>query len=648
MLGRLNIGKKIGYGYSVTIGIAVVGTFMGLMVGDYYQKEAQQQLLTANNQEKLLHHLEIAVWRVRCHQQQLLTVLGDSIWLEYEKSKFLGNVNEVKTQLDQIETFIAQNTNNLAVEDQEFKKLLNEYENTTALYSELIQAIWQEIKPVNLTPAEITLAQQKILNILGNQEAKQLNIKFEKLSEKLISLLQKAEKQQNIANDRVKEAYVLRVQILMGSMLFSGAIAILLAIYTSRAIALTLEQVIKVAQKVTTEDDFTLQAPITTQDEISVLAISLNKLIQEVKSLLEIRETELKYQQLQNEELKAAKMAADAANIAKNQFIAAMNHELRTPLNAILGFTEIIKNTCCFSQESSCEKQQEYLNIINRSGEHLLKLINEILEISKIEAGKITLNLSSFDLQSLLHSTKEIFSCLAKSKKLTLCYEQSSNLPQYVQTDESKLRQVLINLLSNAIKFTPNGKVTLRAINSSLSSIIFEVEDTGPGIAPEEIDTIFEPFTQTVAGLKAGEGTGLGLTISKEYVKIMGGQLTVESVVGRGSIFRFELQILPGKQGEKMADYQGVKSCCCNNQLNSEESCKILPLDVYLSQMPSEWIKQLEVAASKGFDDLIFQLIEQTPQISTPLKNALTNWANNFNFDSVLEIIEKGRRGETK
>jgi two-component system, sensor histidine kinase and response regulator len=253
--------------------------------------------------------------------------------------------------------------------------------------------------------------------------------------------------------------------------------------------------------------------------------------------------------QQQSVQLAQAKEAAEVANQAKSQFLAAMSHELRTPLNAILGFTQVMNRDV-----SASPQQQEYLSIILRSGKHLLELINDILEMTKIEAGITNLNETSFDLHRLLDSLFEMLQLGAGSKGLQLSFERSKNLPQYVQTDQGKLRQILINLLDNAIKFTEIGSVTLRvsfAINrpnrreSDLGKIqlYFEVADTGLGIAQEEIELLFEAFTQTETGRKSMEGTGLGLPISRSFVQQMGGELTVESHPGTGTVFRFNIPI---------------------------------------------------------------------------------------------------------
>ncbi len=241
-------------------------------------------------------------------------------------------------------------------------------------------------------------------------------------------------------------------------------------------------------------------------------------------------------------ELKEAKEAAVKANKAKSEFLANMSHELRTPLNAILGFTRLISRDSSISSE-----YRQYLEIVNRSGEHLLELINDILEMSKIEAGRTVFNPSNFDLYALLDNIAEMLRPQAQAKALSLIFDRSSDLPQYICTDESKLRQVFINLLGNGLKFTESGGVTLRGKvgekRGDYQRLLWEIEDTGAGIAPEEIYKLFQPFNQTETGRKSQQGTGLGLPISKKFVELMGGAIGVSSILGQGSVFSFDIQV---------------------------------------------------------------------------------------------------------
>ncbi len=309
-----------------------------------------------------------------------------------------------------------------------------------------------------------------------------------------------------------------------------------------------------------------------TTDRIEVLELLASQAAISLENATMYSELEDKVAQ-RTAELAQAKDAAEVANHAKSTFLANMTHELRSPLNAILGFTQVMTRSQRIAPED-----REHLGIITRSGEHLLSLINQVLDLSKIEAGRMTLNPRDVNLARLLDDVEDMFRLKAQDKHLSLVFELDPSVPLALRTDELKLRQVIINLLNNALKFTEHGGITVRVFkelptpgpsqegnsgavppnkfpswegpgvgHSPLEggqggvSLRFEVEDTGPGIAPEELGKLFEAFEQTSSGRQSQEGTGLGLSISRKFVQLMGGDMQVESVVGEGTTFRFTI-----------------------------------------------------------------------------------------------------------
>jgi signal transduction histidine kinase/FixJ family two-component response regulator len=280
-------------------------------------------------------------------------------------------------------------------------------------------------------------------------------------------------------------------------------------------------------------------------DELALVSDAFDRMAAQLKGSFEELEQRVEER---TAELKEAKELADSANNAKSEFLASMSHELRTPLNGILGYAQILLRT------PQTEQQQRGVEVIYHCGAHLLTLINDVLDIAKIEARKMELDLSPCYFPSLLQGVVEICEIRAEQKNIELLYQPPNNLPKGIVTDEKRLRQVLLNLVGNAIKFTDRGNVIFSVEVEDLHDnsnpkqlasrvkLRFLIEDTGVGISPDELEIIFLPFEQVGASQNKTEGTGLGLAISQKIVEMMGSCIQVSSELGMGSIFKFELE----------------------------------------------------------------------------------------------------------
>jgi len=289
-----------------------------------------------------------------------------------------------------------------------------------------------------------------------------------------------------------------------------------------------------------------------TEKEITLLQL-FSHLLVNVKNKIKTETVLLETNKnLEKANIIAIEMAnqAEMANKSKSIFLANMSHEIRTPLNAIIGFSQLMNRDPVLT-----DIQKDYNNSIIRASEHLLMLINDILELSKVEAGRVELYPTNINFYTFLNDIQLIFKERIQSKHLQFIFETSKNLPQYIIVDENKLRQIFINLIGNAVKFTDKGGIAIRIgikkIDNNTNYLVVEIQDSGPGIPEDEIDKLFKHFVQTTSGMKKGSGTGLGLALSRELVLLMGGDITVSSEVDKGSLFTFTVKIKKGKQKTK-------------------------------------------------------------------------------------------------
>ena len=386
-------------------------------------------------------------------------------------------------------------------------------------------------------------------------------------------------------------------------------------------------------------------------DELISLEGFITDVTTRVRTERKLKESNQNLQKLLQEiqatqsQLKVAKENSESANLAKSKFLASMSHELKTPLNSIIGFTQLLEQDAALQTE-----QRKQIQIVNRSAEHLLALINNILDLSKIEAGKATLIESRFNLQMLLTDVVDMFSLQVQRKGIALTLERASDLPQLITADEGKLRQILTNLVGNAVKFTERGSVILSVKplkrrqndaasdsgSNAISYLQFSIQDTGPGIASEEISQLFVPFEQTSSGRSLRQGSGLGLPISRQYARLMCGDIVVSSSVGTGSLFQLTVPAIREETKSKGRTIRQPEGESSKSVILSAEAFAHA-----LKQMPNEWISELTEAAARLKGKAVRQLIDQIPEEQSLLAQQLRNLSESYQFEEITKALRR-------
>jgi two-component system, NtrC family, sensor kinase len=579
LVTRFTIAQKIGYGYALAIGIAFFGTTIGLVAGEYYQQQAETQQKIANQQQDLIYSLESSVASMRSHPQRLVAVMGQSIWFDYETSKFFSDIDRVQTLITKFAAFVQEHPDRLAVSDQEYRQLLQDYQTHTKSYTKLIKELWIQIDPSDLTPAEIPTARNKLIDFLRDKPAIGVGVKFDRLEEKLEQIKTVSQQQHAQAKTRFARAEMLRKIIILSSMVLSSAIAVILAIVTSRAIARPLQAVTQVANAIVEQSNFNLRSPVTTNDEVGSLATSLNQLVEWVgeytqalefaRQTLEQRVEERTQELTQTlKELKdtQTQLIQTEKMSSLGQMVAGIAHEINNPVNFIHGnlqyvdeyannLVEIVQlyQEHCHETHDAIQDKIEDIDLdfisqdfpkmlasMHMGTERIRQIVLSLRNFSRLDESEM----KPVDIHEGIDNTLLILNHRCKHIELVRKY---GDLP-LVECYPAQLNQVFMNIISNAIDALEadresEGYSQIYIITEKTTSnyITVTIGDNGPGIPDAIKAKLFDPFFTTKP---EGKGTGLGLSISYQIIERHKGKIQVRSQPGKGTEFAIALPIL--------------------------------------------------------------------------------------------------------